>query len=182
MESLPGSQSSLDLPSGDSTAAADDQVVLSPPSAICTIHLHSLGDAILFTLAVAVPTMTWAEAWRGRPMIDQKGDLWVIPTVIVIVAYFVGGAIAGRHRRRPSGAVAQGVALAVTTSVIMVVADLVRRVVVGKPQSAAVAGLWLVAIGGTVVIAATGAMAGRWLYTQRLEHSGRIGSRRRNLG
>jgi hypothetical protein len=112
------------------------------------------------TLVVAIPTMIWAEAWQGRPIIDQTGDLWVIPTVIVSVAYFVGGAIAGRHRRRPSGAVAQGVALAVTTSLIMVIADLVRRIMVGTHQSAAVADLWLLAIGGTVEIAAMGAIFG----------------------
>jgi hypothetical protein len=131
------------------------------------IHWHSLGDAILFTLLIAGPTMLWEEVWRGQPMIDQKGHLWMVPTVIVTATYFVGGAIAGRHRRRPFGALVQGVALAVPTSLVLVIADLARRLVLRKDIPVGVAGLWLAAIGGTIVIAVLGAWFGRWLYIKR---------------
>jgi multisubunit Na+/H+ antiporter MnhB subunit len=137
-----------------------------PPGAKQTIHWRSLSDAILFTLIIAGPTMLWEEMWRGQPMIDQKGDLWVVPTVIVVATYFVGGAIAGRHRRRPVGALIQGVALAVPTSLILVIADLARRLVLSKDIAIAIVGLWLAAIAGTVVIAVLGALFGRWLYVQ----------------
>jgi multisubunit Na+/H+ antiporter MnhB subunit len=118
----------------------------------------------LFTLVIAGPTLWWEEAWRGRPMIDQTGDLWVLPTVIVALAFFLGGAIAGRHRRRPAGALVQGVALALPTSVLLVVVDIARRSALHRGQSVGVAELWLAAIGGTVGIAALGALFGRWLY------------------
>jgi uncharacterized membrane protein len=132
-----------------------------------TIHWHSLGDAMVLTLLVAGPTMLWEEVGQGRPMIDQPGSLWLVPAAIVSVTYFVGGAIAGRHRRRPRGALIQGVALAVSTSSIFVVVDVVRRVMLGNNQSVAVAELWLGAMGATVVVAGLGALSGRWLYIRR---------------
>ena len=108
--------------------------------------------------------MLWEEMWRGKPMIDQSGDLWVVPTLIVGFTYFVGGSIAGRHRRRPSGAVVQGVALAVPTSIVLIIADLGRRIVLTKGLSLTVVGLWFAAIATTIVIASLGALFGRWVY------------------
>jgi hypothetical protein len=133
------------------------------------IHWHSLSDAILFTLVIAGPTMLWEEVWRGQPMIDQQSNLWMVPAVIVTATYFAGGAIAGRHRRRPWGAMVQGMALAIPTSVILVIVDLARRLVLGKGLPLGVVGLWLAAIAGTVVIAVLGALFGRWLYRMRQE-------------
>ena len=121
----------------------------------------------MFTLLIVGPTMVWEEIWRGRPMIDQGGNLWLVPAVVVTLAYFVGGAIAGRHRRRPGGALIQGVALALSTSSVLVTADLVRRIVIGNHQSAAVALLWLAAAAGTILIAVLGSLSGRWLYIRR---------------
>jgi multisubunit Na+/H+ antiporter MnhB subunit len=102
-------------------------------------------------------------------MIDQKGNLWMVPAVIVTATYFAGGAIAGRHRRRPWGALVQGVVLAVSTSVILVIVDFVRRLVLGKGLPMGVVGLWVAAIAGTVVIAVLGALFGRRLYRMRQE-------------
>jgi multisubunit Na+/H+ antiporter MnhB subunit len=115
--------------------------------------------------------MFWEEIWRGRPMIDQQGDLWVVPTVIVIVTYFIGGSIAGRHRRKPRGAVVQGIALAVSTSLVLVIADIPRRLALGKGLPLNVIGLWLGAVAGTVVVATLGALFGRWLYRARRRRS-----------
>jgi multisubunit Na+/H+ antiporter MnhB subunit len=137
-----------------------------PPGAKQTIHWRSLSDAILITLVIAGPTMLWEEMWRGQPMIDQKGNLWIVPTVIVVATYFLGGAIAGRHRRRPVGALIQGVALAIPTSLVLVIADLARRLVLSKNVPIVIVGLWLAAIAGTVVIAVLGALVGRWLYVR----------------
>ena len=135
-----------------------------PPGGSPLIHWRSLSDAILFTLIVVGPTMLWEEMWRGQPMIDQSGDLWVAPAVIAGLAYFVGGSIAGRHRRRPSGAVIQGVALAVPTSIVLIIADVGRRIVLSKGLSLQVVGLWFGAIVATIVIATLGALFGRWAY------------------
>jgi hypothetical protein len=139
----------------------------SAPGGRQAIHWHSLSDAILVTLIIAGPTMLWEEWWRGQPMIDQKGNLWMVPAVIVTATYFLGGAIAGRHRRRPLGALVQGIALAVPTSLLLVIADVGRRLVAKKGFPIGVAGLWLAAIAGTTVIAVLGALFGRWLYRMR---------------
>ena len=128
------------------------------------MHWRSLSDAILFTLIVVGPTMLWEEMWRGKPMIDQSGDLWVAPAVIAGLAYFIGGSIAGRHRRRRYGAVIQGVALAVPTSIVLIIADIGRRIVLSMGLSFAVVGLWLAAIVATIVVASLGALFGRWAY------------------
>lgn len=135
-----------------------------PPGGSQLVHWRSLSDAILFTLIVVGPTMLWEEMWRGQPMIDQSGDLWVAPAVIAGLAYFIGGSIAGRHRRRPSGAVVQGIALAVPTSIVLIIADVGRRIVLSKGLSLSVVGLWLGAIVATIVIATLGALFGRWAY------------------
>jgi len=135
-----------------------------PPGGSQLVHWRSLSDAILFTLIVVGPTMLWEEMWRGQPMIDQSGDLWVAPAVIAGLAYFIGGSIAGRHRRRPRGAVIQGIALAVPTSIVLIIADVGRRIVLSKGLSLTVVGLWLGAIVATIVIATLGALFGRWAY------------------
>jgi multisubunit Na+/H+ antiporter MnhB subunit len=100
-------------------------------------------------------------------MIDQDGYLWMLPTVIVVAAYFFGGAIAGRHRRRPSGALIQAGALAVSTSLMLIIADIGRRLILGQSLPLAVAGLWLAAFVATIVIAVLGALFGRWVYRMR---------------
>lgn len=67
MESVPRPRSSLDLPSLDSTSAPYNQVDLRPSDASRSVHWHSLRDAILFTLVVAVPSVpiwyvgSWSE-------------------------------------------------------------------------------------------------------------------------
>jgi uncharacterized membrane protein YbjE (DUF340 family) len=80
--------------------------------------------------------MLWKSLWRGQPMIDQPGHLWVVPAVIVTAAFFVGGAIA----------------------------DVGRRLDLNKGLPLPVAELWLYALVGTVVIASLGALFGRRLY------------------
>ena len=135
-----------------------------PPGGSQVIHWRSLSDAMLFTLIIAGPTMLWEEMWRGKPMIDQSGDLWVVPAVIVGLAYFLGGAIAGRHRRRRTGAIVQGFALAIPTSLVLIIADIGRRIVLRNGLSLKVGGLWLGTIAATIVVASIGALFGRWAY------------------
>ena len=65
-----------------------------PPGGHQAIHYRSLSDALLFTLVISGPVMLWESLWRGQPMIDQPGHLWVVPAVIVTATFFVGGAIA----------------------------------------------------------------------------------------
>jgi hypothetical protein len=145
----------IDVPSLQSAA---------PPGSHRAIHYRSLSDALLFTLVISGPVMLWESLWRGQPMIDQPGDLWIAPTVIVTAAFFVGGAIAGRHRRRATGAIAQGIALAIPVSLVLIIADIGRRLFLNKSLPLPVAELWLYALVGTVVVASLGALFGRRLY------------------
>lgn len=148
----------IDVPSLQSAA---------PPGRRHAIHYRSLSDAILFTLTISGPMMLWESMWRGQPMIDQPGDLWIVPAVIVTAAFFVGGAIAGRHRRRSTGAIAQGIALAVPVSFLLIIADIGRRLYLNKGLPLPVAELWLYALVGTVVVASLGALFGRRLYLRK---------------
>jgi hypothetical protein len=143
-----------------------------PPGGRQAIHWRSLSDAILFTLIIAGPTMLWEEMWRGKPMIDQPGDLWVVPAIIVTATYFVGGAIAGRHRRLPQGAIVQGVALAIPTAVVLIVEDLARRLVLNKGLPLTVVGLWALSLVAATAIAVLGSLYGRWLIRRR--HRNRV--------
>ena len=108
----------------------------------------------LVVLLVSMPTMAVEEFWGGRPMIDQAGKGWAIPTVIVLSAFFVGGlATYRRHRSSPLA----GLHVGARASLILVVAAIVRRLAIthqGIPL--AVAGLWLAA----VIVASTTAGLG----------------------
>jgi hypothetical protein len=139
----------------------------SPPRTTQGPHYRALSDAFLFTLIISGPVLLWEELWRGQPMIDQPGDLWLVPAVITVAAFFIGGAIAGRHRRRRTGALIQGVALAVPVSLLLIVADIGRRLDLHRPFTLPVAGLWLYALLGTVVISSLGALYGRRRYLKK---------------
>ncbi len=151
-------------PDGDTARGVSDR---SPPGSHEAIHYRSLSDAYLFTLVISVPALLWEELWRGQPMIDQPGHLWLVPTVITVAAFFIGGAIAGRHRRRRTGALVQALALAVPVSLLLIVADIGRRLDLHRGFTLPVAGLWLYALVGTVVISSLGALNGRRRYLKK---------------
>jgi hypothetical protein len=131
------------------------------------IQFRPLSDALLFTFVLAGPTSLWESLWRGRPMIDQPGNLWIVPTVIVVLTFLVGGAIAGRLRQRPMGAVVQAVALAVPVAVVLILADLARRLIINIPLFFPVIELWIDALVSAIVLATLGALTGRWLHRRR---------------
>jgi hypothetical protein len=139
----------------------------SAPGAGQLLHYRALSDAFLFTLVISVPALLWEELWRGQPMIDQPGHLWLVPAVITIAAFFIGGYIAGRHRRRRTGALLQAVALAVPVSLLLIIADIGRRLDLHRGFTLPVAGLWLYALVGTVVISSLGALYGRRRYLKK---------------
>jgi hypothetical protein len=139
----------------------------SAPGAAQLLHYRALSDAFLFTLVISVPALLWEELWRGQPMIDQPGHLWLVPAVITIAAFFIGGYIAGRHRRRRTGALLQAVALAVPVSLLLIIADIGRRLDLHRGFTLPVAGLWLYALVGTVVISSLGALYGRRRYLKK---------------
>jgi hypothetical protein len=131
------------------------------------IQFRPLSNALLFTFVIAGPTSLWESLWRGRPMIDQPGNLWIVPTVIVVLTFLVGGDIAGRLRQRPMGAVVQALALAVPVAMALILADLARRLIINIPLFATVIELWIDALVSAVVLATVGALTGRWLHRRR---------------
>ena len=160
------------FPSGPVSVASDGgwnkaRVEGVKPGGRQTLHYRSLGDAYLFTLLISVPALLWEEMWRGQPMIDQPGLLWVVPMVITVAAFFIGGAVAGRHRRRRRGALVQAVALAVPVSLLLIIADVGRRLDLHRGFTLPVAGLWLYALLGTVAISSLGALYGRRKYLKK---------------
>jgi len=159
---------SASLPDRDPGRDVDGGVAdNSPPGGRQALHYRALSDAYLFTLLISGPALLWEELWRGQPMIDQPGHLWVVPTIITVAAFFIGGTIAGRHRRRRTGALLQGVALALPVSLLLIIADVGRRLYLHRPFTLPVAGLWLYALLGTLVISAVGALYGRRRYLKK---------------
>jgi O-antigen/teichoic acid export membrane protein len=139
----------------------------TPPGGHRTIHYRSLSDALLVTLIFSVPVLLWEEMWHGQPMIDQPGHLWLVPTVITVAAFFIGGMTAGRHRRQRTGAIVQAIALAIPVSLLLIVADVGRRLDLHRGFTLPVAALWLYALVGTAVISSLGALYGRRRYVRK---------------
>lgn len=114
------------------------------------------ASAALGILAISVPTLAVEENWHGRPLIDQPGAFWVIPTVIVLAAFFAGGAFA-RRSALTAGALA---------AVALDLADIVRRAeVTHQATPAAIWGLWALA---SVVSVLTSVLGGT-LASRRLQ-------------
>lgn len=148
-----------ETPDTDTTSEA-----VEAPGVRQQIQFRPLSDALLFTFVIAGPTSLWESLWRGRPMIDQPGNLWIVPTVIVVLTLLVGGGIAGRLRQRPMGAVVQALALAVPVAVALILADLARRLIINIPLFVPVIELWIDALVSAIVLATIGALTGRWLH------------------
>jgi hypothetical protein len=53
------------------------------------------GLGILVSLAIVGPTFWWEESWSGAPLIDRGGFLWLFPSTIMALGFFLGGAVAG---------------------------------------------------------------------------------------
>lgn len=134
-------------------------VEAAPGSTRLSIHWHSLSDGLIFALVVGGPCLLAIEGLRHR-----EGKLWLIPLVLAAVGFLIAGGIAGRHRRRPIGAILQGVAVALPVVVLLVLTDLLYRIIGHQPINPHVLATLLASIVGAVVVAAIGALGGRWLY------------------
>ncbi len=111
---------------------------------------------LLVTLVIAVPTLALEEDWHGRPMIDQPGHLWVGPTVVVALAFALGGALAARGLVELWRALLHGLFAGAGAAGLLLLADVVRRAVKGQALSEGVLRLWIEAALLSVVIASVG--------------------------
>lgn len=112
-------------------------------------------------MVIAVPTLAIEETWHGRPLIDQRHHLWIIPAVIVSAAFVAGGAFATRRPLRWQGAVLQGGVVGGIAVGILIVVDVVRRAELHAPIYPGVAHLWEGAGVGAVLLAMIGGELGR---------------------
>lgn len=104
-------------------------------------------------LLIGAPTLVVEEDWHGRPMLDQGGHLWVIPTLVVAAAFALGGVLAARGTPRLGDAAARGLVAGVAAAAVFLGADAVRRALRNQAVSPAVARLWVLATVLSVVIA-----------------------------
>ena|ERR1700728_725792 len=111
---------------------------------------------LVLTLAVAAPTLAIEESWHGRPMIDQPGDLWVLPTLVVAAAFALGGAIGARRAAQLWKALLQGLTSGALAAGMLLVADVVRRAMHHRAMSEGVLRLWIEAALLSIVIASLG--------------------------
>jgi len=113
-------------------------------------------QGLILTLGVATPTLVLEENWHGRPMIDQPGHLWVLPTLVVAAAFAVGGALGARRSVLLWKALLQGLIPGTTAAGTLLVADVVRRAMDHRAVSQGVFRLWIEAALLSIVIASLG--------------------------
>jgi drug/metabolite transporter (DMT)-like permease len=125
-------------------------------------HWESLSDGFLVSLVVVAPTFLFEELWRGRPMIDQGGAWWMLPALIMAAGFFAGGRVAGRNRSSRVGAFNQGILVATLTLVLIFLADLIRRMIVGNEVLKwQVLAIWVACSFGALLVGGVGGVNGR---------------------
>lgn len=139
----------------------------SPPR---RLHYNSLGNGLIVTLVIAGPILLVEANWRGASLTHQPHKLWLLAGLGVAVAFFAGGMVAGRRRRRPEGALYQGLALAAMAWTALVVAAVFRLVVLlpGFPHLSTLV-WWVVGIVVGTALSCAGALYGRWSYIRSRE-------------
>ena len=124
-------------------------------------HWHSLSDGFMVALVIVGPSFLFEELWRGRPLIDQPGNLWILPGAIMAIGFFAGGGIGGRHRRHAGGAFNQGLLVAALTLVLIFLADVIRRIILHAPLTLEIMGLWCAAAAGALLVGGLGGVSAR---------------------
>jgi hypothetical protein len=124
-------------------------------------HWQSLSDGFLLSIVVVGPTFLFEELWRGKPMIDQSGNLWILPAVMMAIGFFAGGSVAGRNRSTMGGSLFQGIVVAALTLGVVFIVDMVRRLVLSQGISSGVLTLWLGCAAGALLVGGLGGISGR---------------------
>ncbi len=114
------------------------------------------------TLVISVPTLALEENWRGAPLIDQPHHKWVVPAVVVAVAFVAGGVIAASRRRWWLDGSLHGLAVGVAAAAILLVADAIRRHGLHKAANPGVVRLWVVAAIAACLLGAIGGALRPW--------------------
>ena len=132
----------------------------------------TLSQGLSVTLVVVGPTFLFSELWRGRPIIDQSGDIWLIPAAIMAIGFFVGGMFAGSRRRTPDQALMQGVVLGSLVITLLFIVDVIRRMTRDQGIPPGVLGLWVAAAVAALLVSSAGGLYGRRRARRRVSPSG----------
>jgi len=124
------------------------------------LRVRIMVQGLVVTLVVTVPTLALEEDWHGRPMIDQPGHLWVIPTFVVAAGFALGGAVCARRSAELWLALWRGVILGTIVAGGLLAADVARRFERHQSLSGGVLRLWVEAALLSIVIASLGGAAG----------------------
>src|SRR5579862_9245097 len=116
-------------------------------------------QGLVVTLVVTVPTLVLEEDWHGRPMIDQPGHLWVVPTLVVAAGFALGGAVCAWRSAELWLALWRGVVLGTIVAGALLAGDIARRAAGHESLSAGVLRLWVEAALLSIVIASLGGAA-----------------------
>jgi hypothetical protein len=120
------------------------------------VRWSAMLQGLVLLLAVAAPTLILEENWHGRPMIDEPGHLWVLPTLVVVAAFAAGGAVGARRAGQLWKALLQGLILGTLGAGTLLAADLIRRAMVHRALSGDLTLLWVESALLSVVIASLG--------------------------
>jgi hypothetical protein len=119
------------------------------------------------TLVIAVPTLVLEEDWHGRPMIDQPGHLWVVPTIVAAAAFALGGLIGTRGQIELWRALWYGLLIGAAAAGVLLLADVARRALRDQAVSVPVLRLWVEASLLSVVMSSLGGAVSYLLATKR---------------
>jgi len=143
---------------------ANNEVVTDERSGYQTRQTKWAAEVLLSTclvLLVSVPVLIVEESWHGHPMIDDPNYLWLIPALLVALAFWLGGALVGF--RSPRRGLLRAVVAACLALAALMLADLFRRCFVvhqGLPQPA-VLRLWLLGVAAALTVSVIGWVFGR---------------------
>jgi hypothetical protein len=124
----------------------------------------AIGFAV--TLVISVPTLALEENWHGAPLIDQPHHKWVLPAVVVAVAFVIGGVIAASRRRWWLDGSLHGLAVGVAATAVLLAADAIRRHGLHKAANPGVVRLWVVAAIAACLLGAIGGAFRPWDHRQ----------------
>src|SRR5207302_714875 len=102
-----------------------------------SLEARTVAGAALAILVVALPAVLAIEAVKGDDLAGEESSIWVLGALAVVVAFVIGGGIAGA--RRPETAIGHSVAAAALAFAVLVVVAIVRRVLDGSGLPASVA-------------------------------------------
>jgi hypothetical protein len=123
---------------------------------------ESVGLGVFVSLAIVGPTFLSEETWRGAPLIDRGGLLWLVPSFVMAIGFFLGGTIAGYRRQGLKLALLQGLLVAAVTIGLAFVGDLGRRYLLGEGLQLRVLEYWVAAVAVALLVGGLGAAAGRY--------------------